>query len=284
MIHVRVAVVLLVCSSVVAAGEAVSEFNGKIAYSRGSMEGDCGQNVFGSFSLPIADNFGFQADGLYTNVSDRDFYGAGGHLFWRDWDKGLLGIAGAVLDEDDIDAGLIVAEGEYYLNRFTVTAAAGVANIDYDESVPFIESDPTDFLGSLGLRCYPLDDLMLAGAYVYVFDNSLILGELEYQTPIDGLTLFAEFAGGENDYEHALFGLQFYLGKSKSLIRRHREDDPPSIVQRALYAAGTYGAEYNRKGREYAESQGTQYSGGSYGLTSILVTPHDLPVFPIPSE
>ena len=91
MIQVRAVVILLVCSGIVTAGEAVSELNGKVAYSGGSMEGDGGQNGFGSVSLPIADNFEFQADGLYTNVSDRDFYGAGGHLFWRDWDKGCSG-------------------------------------------------------------------------------------------------------------------------------------------------------------------------------------------------
>lgn len=284
MIQVRVAVVLLVCGGVAAAGEAVSGLNGKLAYSGGNMDGDGGQNVSGSVSLPLSSRFGFQADGLYTDVSNRDFYGAGAHLFWRDWDKGLLGIAGATLHEDDIDAGLIGAEAEYYLNRFTVTAGAGVANIDYDVSVPFIESDPTDFFGSLGLRYYPLDDLMLAGSYVYVFDNSLVLGELEYQTPIDGLTFFAEFAGGENDYEHALFGLQFYLGKSKTLIRRHREDDPPSVVRRTLYAVGAYGAEYNKRGREYAESQGTQYSGGSYGAIFTRAIPDDLPVLAIPSD
>lgn len=268
MIQVRAVVILLICSGIVTAGEAVSELNGKVAYSGGSMEGDGGQNGFGSVSLPIADHFGLQADGLYTNVSDRDFYGAGGHLFWRDWDKGLLGITGATLQEDDIIAGLVAAEAEYYLNRFTLAAGAGVATIDYDESVPFIDANPTDFYGSLGLRYYPLDDLMLAGSYAYVFDDSLVLGELEYQTPIDGLTFFAEFADGENDYEHALFGVQFYLGKSKSLIRRHREDDPPSIVQRALYAVGTYGAEYNKKGNEYVESQGGEYDS-SYGSLTI---------------
>ncbi|MEN6333269.1 MAG: hypothetical protein ABFE01_03355 [Phycisphaerales bacterium] len=265
MIQARAVIVLLFCAAVATAGEAVSGLNGKIAYSGGSMEGDCGQNGTGSVSLPLGDNFGLQADGLYTNVSDRDFYGAGGHLFWRDWDKGLLGVTGATLQEDEISAGLVAAETECYLSRFTLAAGAGVATIDYDESVPFIDSDPTNFYGSLGLRYYPLDDLMLAGSYVYVFDNSLVLGELEYQTPIHGLTFFAEFAGGENDYEHALFGVQFYLGKSKTLIRRHREDDPPSIVRQALYAVGTYGAEYNKKGRNYADSHDAEYEGG-YGL------------------
>ncbi len=117
MIWARVAVVVLMCGGVVAAGEAVSGLNGKLAYSGGSMEGDTGQNGLGSFSFPITHNFGFQADGLYTDVSDREFYGAGAHLFWRDWDRGLLGIAGGTVHEDDLDSGLIGLEGECYLNR-----------------------------------------------------------------------------------------------------------------------------------------------------------------------
>ena len=68
-----------------------------------------------------------------------------------------------------------------------------------------------------------------------------------------------------------LIGAQFYLGKSKSLIRRHREDDPPSIVRQILDGIGVYGAEYNQKGHEYAKSPGTRYTGG-YGL--IVTIPH----------
>ncbi len=166
MMWARVAAVVLACGGVVVAGEAVSGLNGKVAYSGGSMEGDTGQNGLGSVGFPITDRFGFQADGLYTDVSDRDFYGAGAHLFWRDWDKGLLGIAGGTVHEDDLDSGLIGLEGEYYLNRFTVAGGAGVANIDYETPVPFIETSATDFCGSLGLRYYPLDDLMLSGTYL----------------------------------------------------------------------------------------------------------------------
>jgi hypothetical protein len=273
MIHVRGLFIVLVCSGVLTAGEAVSELNGKLAYSAGSMEGDTGQNVLGSISFPIAANFGFQADGLYTHVSDRDFYGAGAHLFWRDWDKGLLGIVGAGLWEDEIRAGLFGVEAEYYLNRFTLAAGLGVATIDYGDSAPFIDTDVTDFYASLGLRYYPLDDLMLSASYLHVFDNNLVLGGLEYQTPIRGLSLFAEVARGEHGYDHALLGLQIYFGRTKSLVRRHREDDPQNIVQRALYAVGTYGAEFNRRHRKYAQAQGIEYTGGSYGVTLTMPSP-----------
>ncbi len=256
------ATILLMSGSVALGGEAVSEMNGKLGYAGGSMDGDGGNNVFGSLSLPLAPNFGLQADGLYTNVSDRDFYGAGGHLFWRDWDKGLVGVVGGAVHESDIDSSLAGLEGEYYFERFTVVAGAGAATIDYDHPVPFIDTDVTDFFADVGLRYYPLDDLMLAASYVHVFDNELFLGNVEYQIPVKGVTLFAEFARGENDYDHALFGLQIYFGPSKPLIRRHREDDPPSVVRQVLDGIGLYGAEFNKRAAEYVESVGGEGGGG----------------------
>jgi hypothetical protein len=266
---VKFVLVVLMSGSIALAGEAVSEMNGKLGYAGGSMDGDGGNNVFGSFSLPLAPNFGLQADGLYTNVSDRDFSGAGGHLFWRDWDKGLLGVMGGAVHESNIDASLAGLEGEYYWDRFTLFAGAGVATIDYDHPAPFIDTDVTDFFGDVGLRYYPLDDLMLAASYVHVFDNELFLGSVEYQIPIKGVSLFAEFARGENDYDHALFGLQIYFGPSKPLIRRHREDDPPNVVRQVLDGIGLYGAEFNKRAADYAESVGDDSGGDGYGLFLI---------------
>jgi hypothetical protein len=167
----------------------------------------------------------------------------------------------------------------------TALAGFGVAAIDYDNSVPFIDTSVTDFYGSAGLRYYPLDDLMFDATYLHVLDNELVFGQLGYQTPIHGLSLFAEVARGEHDYEHALFGAQFYLGKSKSLIRRHREDDPPNIVRQILDGIGLYGAEYNKNGQEYVESHPSEYTGGygySFGLfgSMSMVSVHDTPPAP----
>jgi hypothetical protein len=264
-------VVLLVGSGVTWAGDAVSGVNGKVGYLGGNMDGDYGNNVFGSFSLPVATNLGFQGDGLYTHVSDVDFTGAGGHLFWRDWDKGLLGVTGGFVHGDLLDSAAGGVEGEYYLGRLTFLAGFGAAHIGYDTSVPFIDTSVTDFYATAGLRYYLLDDLMFGASYFHLFDNELGVGQIEYQTPIHGLSLFAEVAVGEHDYEHALIGAQFYLGKSKSLIRRHREDEPPSIVRQILNGIGVYGAEYNEEGQEYAGSHHTQYFGG-YGFQDTLVS------------
>ncbi len=254
------------------ANEAVSELNGKLSYSTGSMESDEGHNVAGSFSLPFLENWGFQADGLYTNVSERDFSGAGAHLFRRDPDLGLLGVTAGFVRSDVLDSGWAGLEAEHYLGKLTLTLGAGVANIDYDGSEPFIDASVTDFYAAMGLRYYLWDDLMLSSSYTHVFDNELVQAELEYQTSIDGLALFAELAAGEHDYDHALFGLRFYFGKSKSLKGRHRRDDPPNIASQILRGIGTYGAEYNQRGRAHAAAHHTGETYTSYGFAEDMVS------------
>ena len=272
-------ILVLWVGSVSVAGEAVSAVNGKVGYAGGSMEGDWGDNVLVSGSVPLTPNFGFQADGLYTNVSDRDFIGSAAHLFWRDWDKGLLGFAGGGVHEEDIDSLRAGLEGEYYLKQVTLAAGAGVATLEYDNGpYPFIDDDVTDFFASATVRYYPWDDLMVSASYLHAFDNELVLGMVEYQTPIHGLSVFAQVAEGEHDYDHALFGVQFYIGQPKSLMLRHRSDDPPSVVPDILYGIGVYGAEFNKRAREFAEThpvaQGST-AGGSYGAEFTFGQPSD---------
>jgi len=173
MSRARCVVILLVCSSVALAGDAVSSVNGKLGYVGGGMDGDPGHNVFASFGLPVAKNFGFQGDGLYTHVSDVDFTGAGGHLFWRDWDRGLIGVTGGIVHGDLVDSAAGGLEGEYYFGKLTFMAWLGTANIEYDRPVPFIATSVTDFYAAAGLRYYLLDDLMFGATYLHLFDNEL---------------------------------------------------------------------------------------------------------------
>ena len=275
-------------ASAAAAGEAVSSINGKVGYLGGSMEGDWGNNVLASGSVPLTSNLGMQLDGLYTRVSRRDFYGWGNHLFWRDSDKGLLGLTAGGIHEDDLRSLRGGLEGELYLDRLTPTAGIGVANLEYENGpYPFIDDDVTDLFAGAGLRHYPLDDLMVSASYLHIFDNELVVGTLEYQTPIQGLSLVAQLARGEHGYDHALFGLQFYFGgPKKSLILRHRQDDPPSVAQDTLSSVGLYGAEYNRRAKQYMRTHpGTDndISYGSYGSENFMMGteyPPDMPLVP----
>ncbi len=255
---------LCLITGAVFAGDAVDGLNGSLGFAIGNMESEWGNNLSGSFALPLSGKFGLQVDGLYTQVSDRDFAGGGLHAFWRDSERGSVGLTAAGISQEflyGLNGGM---ETEYYLKRFTFGLEAGVATLEYSDSVPFIDTHPTDFIGTATVSYYPLDDLVIQAAYSRVLGNNLYEALVEYQTPLAGLDCFVDLAKGDNDYDHALFGVRYHLGHKKSLIRRHREDDRPSAARRVLNAIGTYGAEYNRAGREYTAAHGGEWTG-SFG-------------------
>ncbi len=256
------AVVLLAGNSAALAGEAVDGINGKADITGGSMNSHWGENLNASLTLPVAPHLGLQTDGLFTRVGAENFGGGGLHLFWRDSDKGLIGLtAGGIKGEllYGFQGGL---EAEYYLKQFTFAVNLGAATIQYNNTAPFIDTHPTDVYATASLSYYPVDNLMVQGAYSRLFGNNLGELLLEYQTPVRGLSLFSELAKGDNGYDHALFGLRYYFGKDKSLIQRHREDDPPGLLQRALTGIGLYGAKYNRLMHAYTPGG----SGNGYGF------------------
>lgn len=247
------------------AGDAVSGMNGEAGVSAGSMNGFAGKNVMGSFSVPLGTNFGFQADALYTDVSHDEFYGMGAHLFWRDSEKGLLGFTAGGIHEESVDTYAGGVEGESYLGNFTLGAQGGVARIDYHVgAVPYIDTDKTDYYATAKVGFYPIDNLLLSLSCTRVFDNMLALGMIEYQTPLNGVSLFADLAQGDNNYDHALVGVRYYFGTQKSLKLRHRQDDPPNVLNSILYNIGTYGAEANHKGSEYYATSGGSGGGDEY--------------------
>lgn len=264
--RLRVAAAILLVSVIppgAAWAQAVSGINGSVGYEGGWMESDGGHNVSATLSVPIVSNFGFQADGLYTRVSERDFYTGSGHFFWRKPETGLIGLAGGGLSQEAMRSFMGGVEGEYYLKYFTLGAYAGVGSITYDNPAPFIDTDVTKFVGSASAGAYPWENLLVGVAYSYLYDNNLVQGRLEYQTPLRGLSLTVDLARGDHGYDHALFGARYYFGKKKSLKARHREDDPLGMAQRILYGLGLYGAEFNRERGDYFARQGT--GGGSTG-------------------
>ncbi|HMP81701.1 MAG TPA: hypothetical protein PKA41_03220 [Verrucomicrobiota bacterium] len=262
---------------------AVSSVNGKIDYAGGDMNSETGHNFGGSVSFPIARQFGFQADGLYSNIGCEDFYGGAGHLFWRNPESGLIGVAGGYLYRDGVDTYQIGGEGEYYLGRFTFRCFAGVSSINYDNSAPFIDTSPTCFIGRVSADWYALDDLRLGASYTTSFDNDLFKADAEYQTPLRGLALTAEVAVGSYDYDHWLLGVRYYFGGNKSLRDRQRQDDPRSLMPQILYALGVYGAEFNDKGKSYvANNPEWEIHGGGYGVERIREKSGDVVLPPFP--
>ena len=208
--------------------------NGKLSAFGGSQDGTL-YGVTGSFSVPLGHAYGLQLDGMVGSAKGAAFYGAGGHVFWRDPAKGLLGLYGSYVSWNASstvgvsspingvagvaggNVGKIGAEGEAYLGRFSLE---GLAAYQFGSK--------TGFNGKAMLAYYPTDNFRFDGGVRYL-EGVGALGTIgaEWQ-PHDGsgLTLYASGSFGSG-YTQALGGLRVYFGDpGKSLIRRHREDDP----------------------------------------------------------
>lgn len=242
---------LFLLSKVAFANQAVSGLNGKVDSAYGNLNSSEGWITEGSVSTPFADAFGLQLDALYTDAEEVDFEGVGGHLFWRDTESGLLGVGFGNIWGELVESFEFSLEGEYYLSYITLGAKLGYAEIEYKDPVPFIDTDEGKAFGMLYATAYPINDLSVSVALENRFNNNSVRLGVEYQLPVNGLSLFTRTMVAKNDYDHVLCGLRLYFGSKKSLKERHRQDDPRSIVQDILFGIGTYGAEYNRRGNNY---------------------------------
>ena len=236
---------------------AVSEINGKIAigYSHfdfndivlppilGPAPNDDQDGFFveGSVSVPVGQQFGFQLDGAYNDLDnngvDLSLSAIGGHFFWRDPSNALLGIYGEYKEFGDlIDTYMIAAEGEFYREQFTLEWYAGLENLE----TPFGDSD--FFAGEAVLAFYPTENSRVhAGVRRRIETTSLVLGA-EFMADTGGASpsVFIDAAFGDEDTTTVMGGLRLYLGSgSKSLIRRHREDDPDNRLVDGVDAVGT---------------------------------------------
>lgn len=199
------------------AGDAVSGLNGKVQVVTGKVDGAQANAIAGSVSMPLASKFGVQVDALKGNNKTS---GYGAHTFWRDADKGLVGVAASQVKVGDTKMQRLGIEGEYYLNNVTVSAEIGKQHGD----VPKANQRRLDLLW------YANDNLAFdLGATSADSTKRQHLG-VEYQTHWKGVALFADAAQGSNHYDHLLAGATYYIGSGKSLKAHHRQDDPKNTL------------------------------------------------------
>jgi hypothetical protein len=222
----------------------VSAPNGKLGAFAGSLAGEAAYGVGGSLAVPLHDQFGAQLDGLVGTAAGGTFYGIGVHLFWRDPSKGLLGAyasyaawdtTSTISVSDPIDGiatvagatvGKVGVEGEAYFDRVSLE---GLAAYQFGTN--------SGFAGKATLALYPTDDLRLdIGARYLEGPGASLAGGLEWSPPGTAVSFFADGSLGQNGSWSALGGLKvFFGGEQKSLIRRHREDDPDNMLPDDLY-------------------------------------------------
>jgi len=202
--------------------------------------------VTGSLSMPIGHSFGLQIDGL-AGVRDGHFAGGGAaHFFWRNPSTALFGVYGSYArrDSDSLAFGRLGLEGAFYMSRFTIGGIAGVERAIADRGFAFAPgilgagSRNRGFVAA-DFSWYATDNLKLSVGYRYWSGLSAAAAGFEYliQTGTGvSYSLFAEGRAGENRYLVGLAGVRVYFGqRDKTLIRRHREDDPPNYLREDMF-------------------------------------------------
>jgi hypothetical protein len=203
----------------------------------------------GAVSIPLGGQFGLQLDGALGSFDDRLFGSVGAHAFWRDPARGLAGFYTSNTYWDRMGGayvGRFGGEAALYLNRWTLEGVAGVeTGSNKSEIVGGIINTldvRTRFFDQISASYYLTDDLRLSIGHAYTAGrNALTLGG-EWGFPVSHDTmgaLFIEGRAGEGDFHGVYGGLRFYFGNhEKSLIRRNREDDPPSDQNLNLFTLG----------------------------------------------
>jgi hypothetical protein len=222
--------------------------------------------AIGTITVPIGHSFGAQLDLGSGAVGNNASGAAAGHLFWRDPDKGLIGVYGdGLLLGAKVGTGVWTAAGEFeaYLGNFTGRAVLGMqgasfytANLTRGEIRSYGGQNTFDqanyFTDIVSATFYPIDDLALSVGHIYSFGRNVVTGEVEYLLPqFRGGNIapsaFISGAYGLNDASNIMAGIRVYFGNhDKTLIRRQREDDP---VVYGAGAAGAASALENLKGR-----------------------------------
>jgi hypothetical protein len=237
---------------------AVDGVNGKIeAFAAGSdyrvigprRDGSAGLGLAGSLSVPLGQSFGLQLDGLATSMNGN-FVGGGAHLFWRNPQTALVGVYGAYLKRnvDNIARARIGLEGEYYMGRFTIGGVAGFERTISDAflfvvpGLGFVVDQGSKNRGfaAIDFSWYATENFKLSAGYRYWGGVSAAAAGFEYLVQTGqgaAYSFFAEGRAGENRYLAGMAGVKVYFGqRDKSLMRRHREDDPPNYLRDDLLA------------------------------------------------
>lgn len=210
---------------------AVSDFNGKLQGGAGYSDikdesGDFSWEAIASLSMPLGCMLGFQLDAGVRETLDDTQFGGIAHLFTRDPESYLFGITGGVLDGEDVTLIPIGPEVELYLGNFSIEAWGGYLNIDPDDG----DNEDSGFVIA-DAAFYISDDFRVSIGGKIVDDYEGLRAGFEYQFDESPLSIYTNAEYGDDDYLRVVGGLKFYFGgEEKSLIRRHREDDPHEKV------------------------------------------------------
>ncbi len=209
-----------------------------------------GGQAIGTISTPLGHSFGLQVD-MGAGALRGDATGtASSHLFWRDPDKGLVGVFGQgnywALGRGS-SSWKAAAELEGFFGNITIRGLFGAQGYGYNYSASYGQNNwsnystnkslPERFFNLALARYYVTDDFMIAVGQLYVNGRAAGVVRAEWlPTQFRGSniapTLFVSSVIGPDNNTSVISGLRIYFGNhDKTLIRRHREDDPEADSQ-----------------------------------------------------
>ncbi|MBN9362613.1 MULTISPECIES: hypothetical protein [unclassified Devosia] len=219
---------------------AVSGINGKLEIDFGGIT-DPDSATFraaGSLSVPIGERFGVQGDVSIGSIDGNWAFGGAVHAFTRDPSSYLLGVTAGVVVADGARLAAVGPEAELYLDRISLEGWAGWAAIDYDD---VLTPNENGFFAIGDVAWYPTDDwrISLGGASILGRESLKLATEYQFSGlgfPLSGVGEVRAYDTGAYSFR---VGIKGYLGDSgKSLIDRHRQDDPPNRALDLFSAAG----------------------------------------------
>jgi hypothetical protein len=239
---------------------AVDGPNGKVENFGGSFADKTIYGAKGAFSVPLGSRFGLQVDGAVGRFDDSTFGSIGGHLFWRNPAQGLIGIYANHTYWDrfgGVNVTQIAGEGELYVGRWSLQGIAGVefgnrasqvtttsttdvALVTTTTTLTEFYDLKTQFFDKINLSYYPLDNWKVFVGHRYLGGKHAAALGSEFALPLGGgalASLFVEGRAGEDNFRGVWGGLKFYFGqRDKSLIQRHRQDDPIEWTPESLFS------------------------------------------------
>lgn len=209
---------------------AVDGVNFKFSAVTGSLGGHHNHMFIASLATPVpfAPSFGAQVDlGIGKYRDDYTSAAAGLHLFYRDPDRGLLGIYGDWAYVNPEHAGRVGVEAALYNDRWTLDLLLGKQ---------FGQHVYTKFIDEVDLSYYFTDNFRGSIGHRLISRGHVGNISFEYLFANTGWSLYGEAETGEDDYHGAWLGLRYAFGQGKAttLIARDRTADPMVRIPRNL--------------------------------------------------
>jgi hypothetical protein len=251
-------------------GPAVSAPNGKIEFDAGALTLPSSAFVAraaGTLTVPIGERFGLQAD-LSASTAPGFITTGALHVFTRDPATYLIGGTLGFVRSPGATVLAAGPEAELYLDRWTLEAWGGIA-----AAYPAASATPNRVgpFGMVNAGYYVTDNWRLSLGVSWLDGYGALQAGSEYllDGPAIPVALTTELRAGQDGALRAMLGLRAYFGPDpdKSLILRHREDDP-SDRGSSLYAAA--GDETLNGQRSYSPTQiSADQSSGSDGQSEV---------------